>query len=537
MLKCYTSAKKKLGFESKAELRKKMEIQEAKIKEQEKIIKQLQELNKANSFVEVPRGVQGTSSRDFYAGVINITHISDLQQGWEVKINNWRQFLDLSKRKGTIVTVVGNYNKGKTFLFELLSGTKMPYGFNNNTQGISIVYLNDSEGVQDTPVIGLDTRGGSLPLDLSLLKKRLSELETARNSGDVLDRDQKEKDEDDILRQILRDHEATEDIIQNFILEEASIICVMLSDLTFEDQKLVNKIKKKFKNDGSKKIIVIHNLYHTHYNHDIEYKINEFISKAFLLQKENFTYVIENKNRAYFAEEHSRQGLIPHVILAKEGTEAGNCYNEPTIKYLRSCIQANDKNKSVNIVDAFYNHLQRNLFTYVKCIPDLYPDNIKLERDTNQKPVRIYLDQKDNFEMKAACFDEFGHLSILDDEFQPPYSIKIENISETEKYFCLMVECPGFQKVKDNIYSWVVPYAEEFLIRIKGQKKENLPESAKNVVDNRHFGAFCIETERFKHSDYHIPLQEPGEFSYIDGMATFKWRLLPPQDHWNPPKK
>jgi len=524
----------------RAELFGKIEALEVQLDKLGKQYQELEKINKANEYKGMTRGSTTTPQKDFdagknfYAGVINITHIRNLQEGWEVKINDWKQFLDLAKKSGVIVTVVGNYNKGKTFLFELLSGTKMPYGFNTNTQGISIVYLNDKEGAKDTPVIGLDTRGGALPLDLTLLRRRLNELDVSKSfRGTMLQKqDEKEKEEEDLLRQILRDHEATEDIIQNFILEEASLIVVMVSDLTFEDQKLVNKIKKKFKNDGTKKIVVVHNLYHTHYKADIEYKISEFITRSFLLQKENFTYVLPDKNRIYFTEKFSKQGLIPHVILAKQDTEAGDFYNEATVRYIRSCILANDKNKSINVVDAFYKYLQKNLFTYVKCLPELAPEDIKLEKDQTQKPIRIFLDTKESLEMKAASFDEFGHLNILTDEFQPPYSINVEYVSDTEKYFCLKVECPDCHDIKDNILSRVYPYGDEFTIQVKGKKKEYFAENVEPVADHRHFGGFCIETDRYKRSEFNIPLQETAAFEYIDGMAIFKWRLLPQEDGW-----
>lgn len=57
----------------------------------------------------------------------------------------------------------------------------------------------------------------------------------------------------------------------------------MVSDLTFEDQKLISKIKDKFKGEN-KQIIVIHNLFYSKEIEEVQNKLEERIMKSFKLK-------------------------------------------------------------------------------------------------------------------------------------------------------------------------------------------------------------------------------------------------------------
>ena len=62
--------------------------------------------------------------------------------------------------------------------------------------------MKDQKG-RESPIIGLDTKGGGNALDISTLRSEVAN----------------EQLEEDVLTELLRDRGATEDLLQNFILE------------------------------------------------------------------------------------------------------------------------------------------------------------------------------------------------------------------------------------------------------------------------------------------------------------------------------
>lgn len=473
------------------------------------------------AYSELSREENEIIASKLYAGVINIPNLRSLANGWEIDIKNWEEYQSFTQNKGTLVAVVGNYCKGKTFLLELLSGHKTPHGFNVNTRGISIVYLKDPTGTELLPIIGLDTKGGSLPLDLSALS-----LNKLNGTPDP-------KLEEETLKDILRDHEATEDIVQNFIMEKANIIIVVVSDLTFNDQKLIKKIKKKFKNEGSKKIIIVHNLYHAYYEVDVNYKISEFIQKAFTLEEHTFKKLDPNKNKRYFVET-TKTSRIPHIILAKQNSPAGNYYNDVGIGYIKESIYTNDSYKSIDVVQEFQKYLQTWLSTYMRTEPELKQEDIKLVKATLEKPTIICLEKKEKVQMKAVFADEFGYRHMYTDGFQPSYAIYEEKVSEEEKYFCLKVECPG---IPPTLRTKIQQTTTQFRIDIQGTKEPDMLLKDDLAIDTRHFGKFLIMTDVFEKSKYNFDYSQKPEGKYIDGTFLCRWKLLPVNDDddegWN----
>jgi len=484
--------------------------------------KTLQEECKSNSYVQLSRKNGNFHEEDFYHGVIDIPNIKSLLEGWKIKIKEWEQYLELTKRKCTIVAVVGNYNKGKTFMLGKLSDLKTPEGFNVNTQGLSIIYLHNPKDGTQMPIIGLDSKGSSLPLDISSIKRNAMRGDESFD-GQITLKMENERLQEKELKDLLRDHEATEDVLQNFIMDIANVIVVMVAELNFEDQKLVNKIKKKFKNVGSKKIIVVHNLYHTHHVIDVEFKINEFIKKAFLLEEVQHKYSDPYKNKAYFVEQLRKDEVVPHIILAKEHSEAGNYFNDVGIKYIKDCLNTTDQQKPIDIIERFYKYLQKNLMTYIKAERELSPYDLVLDRDENSRYVGIRLNEVNQIKLKSVFADEFGQLHVFKEGFQPNYTLFEEAHSDEERYLCLKLECPEkCSEVKARIHLT----AEEFKIQIKGKKDTNPLVKSDILANTRQFGEFYVETDLFKRSKYKFDYNEVPSVRFVDGMIVLRWRLM-----------
>lgn len=84
----------------------------------------------------------GKNPLDFYDIIVNINSMQNIKNGWEVKINeNGKKIIDSEeKNKKLVIGVIGNRNKGKSFLLQAISGEKMQTGTTINTIGLSIKF-------------------------------------------------------------------------------------------------------------------------------------------------------------------------------------------------------------------------------------------------------------------------------------------------------------------------------------------------------------------------------------------------------------
>ena len=78
----------------------------------------------------------------FYDVIIDIKSIKDITKGWEVKMNERAENEYENFKKGKIIKigVIGNSNKGKSFLLSKISKIKLPSGTSIRTEGLSIKY-------------------------------------------------------------------------------------------------------------------------------------------------------------------------------------------------------------------------------------------------------------------------------------------------------------------------------------------------------------------------------------------------------------
>ena len=84
------------------------------------------------------------------------------KDGWELLYTEkGEKNYEIKKVKNlTVVAVIGNKNKGKSYILQKISGNKLPLGYSVTTKGISILYpknLNQN-------IILLDSAGFEVPL-------------------------------------------------------------------------------------------------------------------------------------------------------------------------------------------------------------------------------------------------------------------------------------------------------------------------------------------------------------------------------------
>ena len=258
---------KRLNIELEQEKNKNLDL----IKKIEEIKKQKNisfENYKKNDYNEEYIGKQ---LEEFYDVVINIKSISSLSkpEGWPIKWNIKRKeiFEQLKNKELLRVGVLGNGNVGKSFLLSRLFNIIIPSGYNIITEGLSLKY-NENENYTILDSAGLQT---------PLIK------------DDEIILDEKEENNDNEIEQKRKKYEnlyknktQTENFIQNLIIYTSDMLLIVVGKLTFNEQRLINKIKKVIEicpkdiNKKSKPFYIIHNLSNFQTKKQVEDHINDY---------------------------------------------------------------------------------------------------------------------------------------------------------------------------------------------------------------------------------------------------------------------
>ena len=120
---------------------------------------------------------------NFYDIIININSILKVKKGWEIEMtkegeNKYEEFKD---KELIVIGVVGNMNKGKTFILSKLSKIELPSGTSINTKGISVKYPELKKN-ENRKYILLDSAGLEIPI-----LKSSEELELNKDNKDIIE--------------------------------------------------------------------------------------------------------------------------------------------------------------------------------------------------------------------------------------------------------------------------------------------------------------------------------------------------------------
>ena len=129
---------------------------------------------------------------DFYDIIIDIKSIKDINKGWVIKSNERGRKQYFEKRDEPVlkIGVIGNADKGKSFLLSKISKIDFPSGTSISTEGLSIKYPELEEYINRRIVL-LDSAG----LETPVLKdvKEIIKKEKIKEENDLKE---KEKDEE-----------------------------------------------------------------------------------------------------------------------------------------------------------------------------------------------------------------------------------------------------------------------------------------------------------------------------------------------------
>ena len=370
-----------------------------------------------------------------YDLVLQINSIAQLEKGgWPVKFSEKgkEKYEKLKNENCVIIGVAGNKNRGKSFLLQRISEFKVESGHLDTTEGISANFpdfSDEKEGKKN--IIILDTAGQENPL-----------VREGDNSGsEELNKMQLE----DKIREIARDQLVCEYILSQFILEKATVIILVLEQLSYAEQMMLKNITQQL-NNKKKQLLVIHNLMNLNtipnlMNLNSIKEIKGFIentllkSLTFKLKRCKMLLFEEEKqnvnNYCYRQHDSENNNLeIYHFIFGNEDIrEIKKYYNDPLIDYIRKFVKTGYAVK-FDLIEEF-----RKFFIEQSLkISDKKLNDSTLIYDENKKMISLI--GIDKLKLKGITHDEKGLHNFTGNVMELPYTTYILN-ENSNYYFCV----------------------------------------------------------------------------------------------------
>ena len=491
------------------ELKQKIENIEKKEIDKEKQIEKLTHENEklAEENLESEKTNKEANFIDFYDVIVDIKSVKDISEGWKIKMNeNARKKYEEFKKENVIkIGVIGNANKGKSFLLSKISKIPLPSGTSIRTEGLSIKYP-VLDKYKNRKIVLLDSAGLETPV-----------LKSENKLAKITENDIKEKEH---FKEKCREKIYTELFLQNYIINNSDILIIVVGILTYSEQKLLNRIRTKFlksrnnKNNDQKPLFIIHNLMTYKTINQVEEYINDLLLKSAtfdLAIGHKISTKEEEKEGTYFYEKILNQRIF-HLIYAKEGSSAGNYYNNFTLDFLENSYQNVINLTNFDVIET----IKDNFIEISQDILEIVGNPISKEsfESSNNNLIKLLPNANDVI-LKKYLIDEFDFFILKGDEFQPTYSC----YKKGDKII-VRVEVSGNKDISatiehNSIYN---------IIKVNGNKrKDKEPEKNEGFIfSNREFGHFSFDIPL--NPDYCLKNAQP-KISEKKGLIIIEFEL------------
>jgi hypothetical protein len=456
--------------------------------------------------------------KEGYDIVIDITSMYDLiSGGWEIKYPKGKEEYERKMKMDTIVIgVIGNRNKGKSFILQKLSGYEVPQGYSVVTEGLSIKYGEE----EDHCIAILDSAGKETPLLNPKLKPIITMEENTKTNEANEIKAKKDEENFEIKKEksyeiCLRDKLITETYIQKFIIDTSHILILVVGNINLNEQKLLENIKSLLKKEQY--LYVIHNLIESYTKEQVNNYIEEQLKNLFgiKLKEINFQNNKGDYHQKYYVEEENEK--VTHLIYVNEYSSIADYYNTPTIKFLKTKNNAEQRRIKFSVVEACKEYLEKIGDKFIE-------EKITKSKFENDNHKKIKLKDSEQITLKRVFVDEIGK-TVTNTFDQPNYSYYT-----TDKDLIIKVEVPGegadlktkMQK-GEEFYTFFfegTKPCDESVINEKHKIQENLKN--KNKIKF----SFYISIK-----DITIGANEKGrsnfyDKTYKDGIFTLKYHLV-----------
>ena len=434
---------------------------------------------------------------DIYDIEVDIKTFEDLKNnGWKINMNEEgeKKYEYFSNKKNKFeekllnrIGILGGGKVGKTFILHQL--INKDYDKKIKTTGISVIY---PEIGSDNYFVCLDTCN-TLNTSLYDKNKTYEELFNLHNEERL-----------DLMKKLSKDKKFRNIFIEDFIIKNSNILLIIINQLSFKEQKFLNRLKN---NKNNKKMLIIHNLQFFCEKKSIEEYIENVIKKSVFKNLKRINHNLNSKKKndeTYYYKEiefgnvnneysDSSQQII-HLFMGKEGSEAGDYFNDPTIDYIRHLIKADTRTKIFDVINEIKYFLSFNYSQYM------------IKEDNEERPIEkndliivhdyddgIYLKcENKNFKLKNCIINEMGNLNFLSENSIVPsfvcYKGRYTNKKKNEEWPALIVKAEMFVEAKDiKISQFISDDNETMNITIscdKAFKKEENIKVIENIDEN-----------------------------------------------------
>ena len=413
---------------------------------------------------------------EFYDVIVNIQSIKDIIKGWDIKFNkrikNYEDFINIKENKKVLkIGILGDSNKGKSFILSKLSHIELPFGTSIKTEGLSIKYP-DLEIYKNRKIALLDSAGFETPV----IRNNNNEKGEKDKNNNI---DKEEEENGDFFLEKSRDKLITELFLQNYIIHNSDILIVVVGLLTYSEQKLLNKIKYELKNAKlNKTLYIIHNLMTYTNIEQVETYIKDILLKSVTFELEKHIQIdikTESKNELRFYEKNSNPPVF-HLIFANEYSEAGKHYNEYTLSFLENSFEKITDLKEFDIIDT----VKERFKVISEDIIENFNDEIEFD-DSNKNLIK--LKKPKEIILKKLFINKLEFTNIRSRKFEPNYSYYY---NKTNKQIIVNVEAPGSCKLVTSIQFC----GEYIIIKISGNKNND---DETSIINERKFGPFSLD--------------------------------------------
>ena len=179
-----------------------------------------------------------------------------------------------------------------------------------------------------------------------------------------------------------------------------------------------------------------------------------------------------------------KNSKIYHLILANEDSEAGNYYNEYTLKFIENTYQNIINPESFDIIES----IKERFIELSKDIIENNGNKIELKDFENieeMKDKKIKLNNPSTMVLKKCIIDELGFSNLRNNGFEPKY-----NYFRKDDSLFIRVEGAG-----NCSFGYEIDFIGEYtLINLSGEKKKDKePEKLEdNIYNNREFRKFNL---------------------------------------------
>jgi HSP20 family molecular chaperone IbpA len=449
----------------------------------------------------------------FYDIIVQIKSIKDINKGWNLKFSERiKKNKDLFNKTVLKIGVIGNSNKGKSFLLSKLSKIDLPSGTSITTEGLSIKYP-DIKEYKNRNIVLLDSAG----LETTVLKEEYENKENYDNykegeekedetqegqkeeANDIsANEDEKQKkgnmktngntnsltdNEYNYFEEKSREKMITELFLQNYIIYYSDILIIVVGILTYSEQILLTKIVNELeKAKINKTLFIIHNLMSFTKVSQVKNYINNTLLKSAtfsLIEQHNINSKMSTETGiCYYEKKESNNQKIFHLIYANEGSEAGEYYNEYTLKYLEDSYKAVINLKPFDVIETIKERFRAISNDYFERFEgDISFDRLEKEKIKLNKPETIIL--------KRCLVNELGISKLKANGYEPTF-----NYYKKGNQIIVRIEAPGNCDFDADINTT----GEKTYIKIEGTKNpDKEPTNIKdNIFTNREMGKFSI---------------------------------------------